>query len=126
MGWIASTTPEDIAISIVTLAELRDGATSVRNELRRKVLMEWVDTEITNSFRDRMLLLTTAILVDWTRLARRLRAQGIPREAADLLIASTARVHNLIVVSRNIRHFTGTDVILYDPWSGETQHMGAS
>jgi predicted nucleic acid-binding protein len=48
---------------------------------------------------------------------------GDARNSADLLIASTARVHNLIIVSRNARDFAGTGVVVYDPWNGETHRM---
>jgi predicted nucleic acid-binding protein len=48
---------------------------------------------------------------------------GQPRSAPDVLIAATARAHDLIVVSRNVRDFTGTDTIVYNPWTGETRHM---
>ena len=36
-------------------------------------------------------------------------------DAADLLIASTARVHGLTVVTRNMRDFADTGVTVYDP-----------
>ena len=48
------------------------------------------------------------------------------RRAADLLIAATARVHELVIVTRNVRHFASTGVIVYDPWSGKTHQMDAS
>jgi integrase len=40
------------------------------------------------------------------------------RNEADALIAATALVHDLIVVTRNIRDFEGTGVIVVDPWHG--------
>jgi hypothetical protein len=36
---------------------------------------------------------------------------------------TTARVHGLIVVSRNVRDFAGTGVLVYDPWNDETHRM---
>jgi toxin FitB len=120
MRWIASESLESIAISIVTLAELRDGASSARSEKRRHEVTKWLDAEVTQIFRNRMLPVTTEVLIDWIRLARKLRSQGAPREAADLLIASTARVNKLILVTRNVPDFAGTGVIVYDPWTDET------
>ena len=38
------------------------------------------------------------------------------RNEADALIAATALIHNLTVVTRNIRDFEGTGVVLIDPW----------
>ena len=118
--WIASEAPESIAISIVTLAELRDGASTARSENRRNELTKWLDIEVASFFRNRMLPVTTETLIDWIRLARRLRSQGTPREPSDVLIASTARVHNLILVTRNVRDFAGMGIIVYDPWTNET------
>ena len=120
MRWIASEAPESIAISIVTLAELRDGASTARSENRRNELTKWLDIEVASFFRNRMLPVTTETLIDWIRLARRLRSQGTPREPSDVLIASTARVHNLILVTRNVRDFAGMGIIVYDPWTNET------
>jgi toxin FitB len=46
--------------------------------------------------------------------------KGRTRDPANLLIAATARVHDLILVSRNVRHFAGTGNFVYDPWNDET------
>jgi predicted nucleic acid-binding protein len=49
--------------------------------------------------------------------------QGMTRDPADLLIAATARVNGLIIVTRNVRDFAATGVVVYDPWNGETHRM---
>lgn len=46
----------------------------------------------------------------------RLRAWMDSRHEADALIAATAIVHGLAVVTRNIHDFQGTGVVLVDPW----------
>jgi predicted nucleic acid-binding protein len=124
LTWMAARSREQLAISIVTLAELRNGMTMIADDVRRASYSRWIDDELKTSFGDRLLPLTLEILTDWLSLARRLELRGRPRSAPDLMIAATARVHDLILVSRNAKDFTGTDVILYDPWSGNTQHMG--
>lgn len=123
MAWTASRSEQDIAISIVTLAELRSGALQAQQRALRQRLTEWIETEVTRSFDGRTLPLTLEVLTDWLSLARGLRALGRPQSAPDLLIASTARVHNLILVTRNVRDFADTGVLVYDPWSGDTHKM---
>jgi predicted nucleic acid-binding protein len=123
MSWIATESSRETAISIVTLAELRDGASSVRDEAKRRQFAAWIDAEIMGSFGDRTIPLTTEVLLDWVRLSRRLRETRNTRDPADLLIASTARVHNLTLVSRNVRDFAGTGIVVYDPWTSETHRM---
>jgi toxin FitB len=111
---------DDLAISIVTLSELADGVTTNPDESRRRALTVWLEAEVSDWFRDRILPLTSTIFVDWLRLGRQLRASGRSRDAADLLIAATARVHKLTLVTRNIRNFAHTGIIVYDPRTGKT------
>ena len=118
--WIKTKPVEDLAISIVTLAELQDGAQSNPDESRRQGLLDWTKTEVSAAFRDRILTLGTDVLVDWLQLSRRLRSKGVVRDASDMLIAATARVHELTLVTRNVRHFTDLGIVIYDPWSGKT------
>jgi toxin FitB len=120
LAWLGRQPDDLLAISIVTLVELREGALSNQNARRRGELMRWLDVTIASWLGERTLALTLEILMDWLDVGRRLRKQGMPRDPADLLIASTARVHNLIIVSRNARDFAGTGVVVYDRWKSET------
>jgi predicted nucleic acid-binding protein len=45
---------------------------------------------------------------------QKLRARGKLRSAVDPLIAAAARSHNLTLVTRNVRNFTDTGVVVYD------------
>jgi toxin FitB len=123
LSWLAQRVPDQFAISIVTMAELQDGAANAGPEARRKRLSAWIDNDFISVFGDRVLPLTSEILVDWLGLSRKLASKGITRAAPDLLIAATARIHDLIVVTRNVRDFADTGVIVYDPWASKTQHM---
>jgi predicted nucleic acid-binding protein len=119
-AWFSRQSDELIAISIVTLAELREGAARHDDNQRRVELDHWVDAIVLPWLGDRVLPVTLDILVHWLDLGHKLSARGMTRNSADLLIASTARVHNLIIASRNARDFAGTGVVVYDPWTSET------
>jgi toxin FitB len=123
--WMAAAPIEELAISIVSLAELYDGARTHPDQTRHRRLVNWVDREVSATFQGRTLPLTIDVLIDWLTLSRKLRGKGRARDAADLLIAATARVHSLILVTRNGRHFADTGVVVYDPWTGRTQAMDA-
>src|SRR5262249_25021613 len=121
--WLAAKAKSDTAISIVTLAELRDGVATARDEARRERLTHWIDLQIVQHFQHRTLPLSIEVLLDWIALSRRLRKVGRIRDAADVLIAATARVHELILVSRNVRDFAGTGLVVYDPWKDQHHQM---
>ena len=121
--WMRTKPVDDLAISIVTWAELREGAESSPSSIRRQNLLRWIEKEVSTTFDGRILGLSTGILVDWLRLSRRLRTHGMVRDASDMLIAATARTYDLIVVTRNTRHFIHTGVVAYDPWNAKTHIM---
>jgi toxin FitB len=123
LAWTSQQAESEVAISIVTLAELRQGISQTEQNDRRRTLAEWIESEVSRSFEKQTLFLTIDVLTDWLSLARRLGALGRPQSAPDLLIAATARVHSLILVTRNLRHFVNTGLVLYDPWTGETHKM---
>jgi toxin FitB len=123
LNWLAARVPTETGISIVTVAELRMGARTTASLARRRELTEWIEQQIETPFAERTLPLTTDILVEWLVLGRRNSAVGKTRAPADLLIAATARVHDLIVVTRNAKDFAGTGVLLYDPWDDKSHQM---
>ena len=123
IAWVRQQDRQQIVTSIVVVAELRRGAVATDDPRRRRELTTWIDTEVSNSFAGRILPVTLEILIDWLELIRRTAASGKTRAPADLLIASTARVHDLVLVTRNVRDFEDTGVVVYDPWTGETHKM---
>lgn len=121
--WFSRQPEELMAISMVTLAELREGAAIHVDNQRRNELAQWLDTSVMRWLGENALPVTLEILVDWLDVGRKLSAKGMTRNPADLLIAATARVHGLTIVSRNVRDFAGTGVVVYDPWNSETHRM---
>ena len=123
LNWISQRPPSLSAISIVTLAELRLGARMAVDARRRIELTRWVEQEVEPLFAGHTLAVSVDVLIEWLDLTRHKRLAGRTRSTADLLIAATARVHDLTVVTRNVRDFVGTGVIVYDPWGGKTYQM---
>ena len=76
-------------------------------------LTEWLE-RLRQDHADRILPVTDRIALEWGRIAA-LR----PRGDIDGLIAATAIVHGLILVTRNVKDFEDTAVSLINPWSME-------
>src|SRR5436190_24337924 len=77
----------DLAISIVTMAELRDGVITTSDPGRRDRSEQWLSELVLPRFRQKTFALTLDVLLDFLALARRLGARGRPQSAPDLLIA---------------------------------------
>jgi len=97
ISWLSEQPHVDIAISIVTFAEIREGIESSSNLIRRRQLTEWFESTIMTLFQQQVLPLEETILIDWLGLSRKLAQRQITRQAPDLLLASTARDRKSVV-----------------------------
>ena len=105
--------PDAVYLSALTLGEIMRGVA-----LRQKSdphtaahLAEWLE-QLRHDHADRILPVTDRIALEWGRIAA-LR----PRGDVDGLIAATAIVHDLILVTRNVGDFEDTRVSLINPWN---------
>lgn len=107
-----SAAPETFFLSVLTLGELRKGAFrfAFRNPGRPDYLHPWID-DIESQYRPRILDVTLPIMDRWAWFQR-----DRDRAEIDTLIAATASVHNLTVVTRNVKDFKGLPVNILNPW----------
>lgn len=122
ISWLAERPRADIAISIVSVAEIREGIVNTISA-QREQLAYWVESTMAMLGSDQVLPLDDTILMDWLRLSRKLAQQQMTRQAPDLLLAATARVHDLTIATRNARDFTSTGVTVYNPWTAQPHRM---
>ena len=110
--WLLSINSLDVYISVVTIGEVERGITQQRrnNPEFAEDLQRWLDT-ILQRYQQRILPLSISIAQRWGRLSAELG-----HNSADLMIAATALEHNLIVATRNTRHFEPTLVGLINPY----------
>lgn len=124
-SWMASQDWSDLSISVVTVAEIREGIGTSTDEYRRRKLTNWLEADILIPFQERTLPVDELILVDWLRMSKALAQRQISRPAPDLLLAATAHVNALTLVTRNTRDFANTGITVYNPWTDETHMMDA-
>jgi predicted nucleic acid-binding protein len=112
MSFLSIAEPSALFISVLSLGELRKGVTlKIRSDAEAaKRLGNWVDG-LEFSFGDRILGIDAAIARQWGELS----AQR-SRPVVDTLLAATALVHNLTLVTRNINDVHDLGVKLLDPW----------
>lgn len=112
-AWAASVPAPSLFVSVITILELETGVLQVerRDSRQGAVLRRWLDGHVLPAFADRVLPVDTAVALRCARL-------HVPDHMAhgDALIAATALVHGLIVVTRNTQDFQAADVGLIDPW----------
>ena len=112
MSFLSAAEPSALFISVLSLGELRKGvALKIRSDAdSAKRLGAWVDG-LEYSFGERILGVDAAIARQWGELS----AQR-SRPVVDTLLAATALVHKLTLVTRNISDVHDLGVKLLDPW----------
>ena len=108
--WFASHRGE-IALSTITLAEIRRGIELRPSGKRRRALEQLYDF-ILEDYRDAIFVFDEAAAMEWGRLAAEARNHPLPYD--DSLIGAIARSCGLKVLTRNVIHFPGC--ITVDPW----------
>ena len=102
-------------LSVVTLLELDLGILLLerRDGEQRVLLRRWFDEQVIPVFSGRTLDIDTAV----ARACARLHVPD-RRPGHDALLAATAVVHGLTVVTRDVADFEGTGARVFDPWTG--------
>jgi len=113
-AWAGSVPYGSLFISAITLLELEMGVLLVarRDPNQGAILRAWLDKHVVPAFHDRILPIDVAVAQRCARLH-----VPDPRAERDALIAATALVHGMTVVTRNISDFQPTGVPLLNPWN---------
>jgi toxin FitB len=117
MEWMDSRSPE-LFLSAVTIAEIADGIAKAKREgAKRKAsdLAAWLRTML-HLYGDRVLPFDSPTAEIAGALSDVARSRGQSPGFADIAIAATARRHDLIILSRNERHFASMEVVVVDPF----------
>jgi predicted nucleic acid-binding protein len=115
--WLDEADEDRVFLSVATLAELRHGVERLASGARRKKLDSWLSEELPLRFESRVLAVTAEVADEWGRVIARCEAGGRPLAAMDGLIASTAIVHGLTLVTRNTSDFETAVKSLLNPWA---------
>lgn len=119
--WLATIDDTDLRLSAATLFEKRRGAHALkgRDAPRSAVLLAAIDA-LEKSFADRIIPIDALVVTEWTRLLA-----GKNKDRWDLALAATARVHGLVLVTRNVRHFDGRGVRVLNPFKDPPEEFEA-
>jgi len=112
-AWAESVDAADLFVSAITIMELEFGVLSIerKDAPQGALLRAWLEQHVLPEFSGRTLPVDTAVAQCCARL-------HVPdkRGERDALIAATALVHGMSVITRNIADFKPTGVALINPW----------
>lgn len=113
-NWVRTVPTGGLFLSVIVIQELEIGTLLAerRDPAKGAILRAWLDEHVLSAFAERILPVDTAV-------ARRSASLHVPdaRPIRDGLIAATALVHAMTVVTRNVADFAPTGVPILNPWN---------
>ena len=111
--WADSVDAADLYLSVITVQELEIGVLLAerRDPSQGAILRTWLNHHVLPAFMDRILGVDVAV----AQRSARLHVPD-PHPVRDGLIAATAMVHGMTVVTRNVADFAPTGVPVLNPW----------
>lgn len=123
-AWLGRTPLTDVALSVITLGEIRRGILASPSEKKRLELQRWYGQTLLPLFQGRILDVTPAVMEEWATRYQAARTSGKTPASLDSLLAATAAAHGLTVVTRNEKDFEPMQVPILNIWAeseGEQQ-----
>ena len=113
VAWAAAINTDELFLSAITILELEMGVLQVerRDSLQGNLLRSWLDNQVLTAFDGKILVIDAAV-------AQRCARLHVPDRSSerDALIAATALVHGMTIVTRNVTDFATSGVDLINPW----------
>jgi len=119
VSWLQSQTENDLYLSVLTFGEIEKGIEKAVNEARKSKLKLWVEEDLKQRFKGRILAIDLDVCTKWGEIQAKTELLGKPMPSIDGLIVVSALVNNCIMVTRNVKDMQQSGVELFNPWEDE-------
>ncbi|ADG07803.1 MULTISPECIES: type II toxin-antitoxin system VapC family toxin [Kyrpidia] len=116
LRWVENQDEENLYLSVLTLGELQRGVSKLLDRSRAEQLQAWLNDDLTHRFQRRILPVDQKVAKAWGEISGDAARRGETLPVMDSLIAATAQVHGLVVVTRNVRDIERCRVPVTNPW----------
>lgn len=114
--WIDTVDERKLFLSVLTLGELEKGITKLQVSKRKILLQNWLESELTERFRGRILPVDAAVAVAWGKIQGEAERSGSKLPVIDSLLSATAGVHGCTLATRNVADFERCGAAVLNPW----------
>ena len=115
LDWLNNQIEPSLFLSVITIGEIQKGISSLPSSKRRTGLENWLQSLIYRYDR-RIMPLGIDEMITWGELNGTMAKKGFAFPFADSLIAATALIHQMTVVTQNESDFKNTGVKLLNIW----------
>lgn len=117
VAWLDGRDEDSLFLSVLTLGELQKGVSKLPDDDGRKEsLQRWVSFDLVGRFEGRILDLNLGAAMIWGQLLGDNEQRGGTLPVMDSLIAATAALHGMTVVTRNVKDMGRCTTNILNPW----------
>ena len=116
VDWIMRTDENRLLVSALSLGEIQKGIAKLESGKRKTSIQAWLDQDLLQRFNGRILPVDLDTALEWGLFCGISESKGRPVPVIDSLLAVTAIVHNLNVVTRNEGDFESFPLRILNPW----------
>ena len=118
--WLSKHHESQYFISVLSIGEIQSGICKLagkNDELKKQkmILEDWFLGELVPRFQGRILNIDSGTALTWGQLIGVSKAKGTPLPVVDTLLAATAMVHQLILVTENVKDFQHVGLQVLNP-----------
>jgi hypothetical protein len=111
--WLGTIPQEKLYLSVLTIGELHKGIVKLGDSKRKNQLIHWLEYDVPLFFEYNILSIGKEVADKWGYLSSR-NKNALP--VIEALLAATCLVHNLIMVTRNVKDFQIAELELINPF----------
>jgi predicted nucleic acid-binding protein len=111
-------------LSVLTIGEICRGIANLSPGVRQDRYRNWLEREVLPRFAGRILPIDEQIARAWGEICGRNQRDAYSLPVIDSLLAATAIVHDLTVITRNTRDFLRCGARVENPWGDDDQETG--
>lgn len=117
VAWVSDVDEARLFISVLCLGEIQKGVAKLEQGRRKNAFQHWLEQDLPVRFEGRILPLELDMALEWGLVSAATESRGKPAPVVDALLAVTAIVRNLTLVTRNDKDFSDFPVKLLNPWN---------
>jgi toxin FitB len=116
IAWLDEQDEHCLFLSVLTFGELQKGIAKLPDSVRKSELQAWADHDLVDRFAGRILSVDLKTALAWGSMQGEAESMGQKLPVMDSLIAATAAVHRLTVVTRNVKDIGRCNTPVLNPW----------
>lgn len=117
VAWLSARDEPTLALSVLTLGEIRKGIAKLPQTGKRNTLEKWLNEQLIPRFAGRILSVTADVALVWGDLQGQAARRGTPLPVLDALIAATAIVNECAVITRDEEALRRCGAEVMNPWT---------